>query len=610
VLVAYGEPGAEWLRAAAGSMRHHPLLQQLLDASVVQLWVVGAERPAEHPPLLRYVAADPQPPRLRAMLEEGARAQNRAQFPAIEMHSILVLDRWSLFDKSTAHRTSLRKALDTACRTSCHEAGAPEFDYEWISLADTTRPATNPDDDTLQVARHLLLDDSFPDRVLLIDRKDAGNAVIERPLADTSFVQVATAILTSDAAFPTANTEQSGAFGGDSPLRAVIPISLVNLHHSDRRIQDSVGERLWDRLTSASAPPETLRWDERIPKLDSLPDVEADEMARGIFSGRAARDRRRSSVTELMRVVLASRSRDTGVIGQIDRARTAARRLFPASAQPSSVSTAAILAPIATSTLEQASVTAAASLIALGAVAATAIVWWRKRPGHASVDTARPAPSASALGEHRPEARMQWEQLCSRIDAIVSEWQRQFRLSATSPGPPERTLVWERDSATPYDWRLAADPIARDDLRPLGEHEYQELARLCAQFLENETPVAELLRASLDRIANEQLDRAPTLRSAVIQAAITTADTTAITRSLDPARTPLMVYAAPSTVSEVLWIFDPTVIDCEQLKRLEPASTRAIVRCMTQDDPSRSTRLAFGNPIQWRSVLSLAPLAL
>ena len=79
---------------------------------------------------------------------------------------------------------------------------------------------------------------------------------------------------------------------------------------------------------------------------------------------------------------------------------------------------------------------------------------------------------------------------------------------------------------------------------------------------------------------HEQLDRAPTLRSAVIQAAITTADTSAITRSLDPTRTPLMVYATPSTVSEVLWIFDPVVVECEQLKRLEPASTRAIVRCM------------------------------
>ena len=610
MLVAYGEPGAEWLRAAAGSMRHHLLLQQLLDASVVQLWVVGAEPPAEHPPLVRYVAADPQPPRLRGMLEEGARAQTRAQFPAIEMHSVLVLDRWSLFDKPAAHRTSLRRALDTACRTSCREAGDPEFDYEWISLADTTRPATNPDDDAVEVARRLLVDDSFPDRVLLIDRKDAGNAVIERPLADTSFVQVATALLTSDAAFPTANTEQSAAFGGDSPLRAVIPISLVNLHHPDRRIKDSVRERLWDRLVSASAPPETLRWDERIPKLDSLPDVEADEMARGIFSSRAARDRRRSSVTELLRVVLASRFRDTGAIGQIDRARMAARRLFPAPAQPSSVSTSAILVPIAASTLEQASVTAVTSLIALGAVAATAILWWRKRPGHASVDTAQTPPSASALAEHRPEARTEWEQLCSRMDAIVSEWQRQFRPSATPPGAPGRAPVWERDSTTPYDWRLAADPITRDDLRPLGEHEYQELARLCAQFLENETPAAELMRASLDRIAHDQLDRAPTLRSAVIQTAITTADTSAITRSLDPARTPLMVYAAPSTVSEVLWIFDPSVIECEQLKRLEPASTRAIVRCMTQDDPSRSTRLAFGNPIQWRSVLSLAPLAL
>jgi hypothetical protein len=591
-------------------MRYHLLLQQLLDASMVQLWVVGAERPADHPPLLRYVAADHEPPRLRGMLEEGARAQNRAQFPAIEMHSILVLDRWSLFDKATAHRTSLRRALDTACRTSCDEAGAPEFDYEWISLADTTRAATNPDDDTVEVARRLIQDDSFPDRVLLIDRKDAGNAVIERPLADTSFVQVATAILTSDAAFPTANTEQSAAFGGDSPLRAVIPISLVNLHHPDRRIKDSVGERLWDRLASASVPPATLRWNERIPKLDSLPDVEADEMARGIFSSRAARDRRRSSVTELLRVVLASRLRDTGAIDQIDRAQRAARRLFPPSAQPSSVSASAIVAPMAASTVEQASVTAVTGLIALGAVAATAISWWRKRPGHPSVDTARTPPSASALAEHRPEARLQWDQLCSRMDAIVSEWQRQFRPSGSPPGPPGRALVWERDSTTPYDWRLAADPVARDDLRALDEHEYQELARLCAQLLENETPTAELLRASLDRIAHEQLDRAPTLRSAVIQAAITTADTSAITRSLDPTRTPLMVYAAPSTVSEVLWMFDPTVIECEQLKRLEPASTRAIVRCMTQDDPSRSTRLAFGNPIQWRSVLSLAPLAL
>ena len=115
----------------------------------------------------------------------GGTSAEQSAIPAIEMHSILVLDRWSLFDKPTAHRTSLRRALDTACRTSCHEAGAPEFDYEWISLADTTRPATNPDNDTVQVARHFLLDDSFPDRVLLIDRKDAGNAVIERPLADT-----------------------------------------------------------------------------------------------------------------------------------------------------------------------------------------------------------------------------------------------------------------------------------------------------------------------------------------------------------------------------------------------------------------------------------------
>src|SRR6478672_8060602 len=572
-------------------MRHHQLLQQLLGASMVQLWVVGAEPSAEHRPLLRYVDADPQPPRLRGMLEEGARAQNRAQFPAIEMHSILVLDRWSLFDKPTAHRTSLRRALDTACRTSCHEAGAPEFDYEWISLADTTRPATNPDDDTVQVARHVLLDDSFPDRVLLIDRKDAGNAVIERPLADTSFVQVATAILTSDAAFPTANAEQSAAFGGDSPLRAVIPISVVNLHHPDRRIKDSVTEHLWDRLISASAPPEALRWNDGIPALDSLPDVEADEMARGIFSSRAARDRRRSSVTELLRVILASRLRDTGAIGQIDRARMAARRLFPAPAQPSSLATSAMLAPIAAPTLDQASVTAVTSLIALGAVAATAFFLWRKRPGQAPVDAAHTRPFA--LGPDRPEARMQWEQLCSRTETIVSEWQRQFRPSPTPPGPPGRAPGWERDAATPYDWRLAADPATRDDLRPLGEHEYQELSRLCVQFLENETPAAELLRASLDLIAHEQLDRAPTLRSAVIQAAITTADTSAITRSLDPTRTPLMVYATPSTVSEVLWIFDPIVVECEQLKRLEPASTRAIVRCMTQDDPSRSTRLAF-----------------
>jgi hypothetical protein len=589
-------------------MRHHQFLQQLLDASIMQLWVVGAEASTEHPPLLRYVQADAQPSRLRAILEEGARAQNRAQFPAIEMHSVLVLDRWSLFDKPTRHRPSLRRALDTACRTSCHEAGAPEFDYEWVSLADTTRPAINPDDDTVEAARALLADDSIPDRVLLIDRKDAGNAVIERPLAESSFIHVAIAILTSDAAFPTANTEQSAAFGGDSPLRAVIPISLVNLHHPERRIKDSVGERLWDQLISASAPPEALRWNDSIPTLDSLPDVEADEMTRGVFSSRAARERRTSSVTELLRVVLASRLRDTRTIGQINRAWMAARRLFPAPAQSPSLSTSAMYVPVAALSVGQAGVTAVTGLIALGVVLATALSWWRRRTGHAPVDATQ--PSSAALEDHRPNARLQWEQLCSRLDALVSEWRAQFPARDGAAGAAQRASVWERDSATPYEWRLAADPVARDDLRPLTDHEYAELARLCAQFLEDGKPVEEPLRASLDRIAHEQLERAPTLRSAVIQAAITAADTTAITRSLDPARTPLMVYAAPSTVSEVLWIFDPTVLDCEQLKRLEPASTKAIVRCMTQDDPSRSTRLAFGNPIQWRSVLSLAPLSL
>ena len=608
MLITYGELGAEWLRAAAGSMRHHPLLQQLIDARVVQLWVVGGEEPVDEVRAFRYVEADPRPASLRAMLEDGARAQNRVQFPGIEMHSVLVLDRWSLFDRATAHRTSLRRALDTACRTSCHEAGAPEFDYEWISLADSTRPATNPDDEAIESARALLVEDSFPDRVFLIDRKDAGNAIIERPLADSSFVQVAIAILTSDAAFPTANFEQSAAFGGDSRLRAVIPISVVNLHHPERRIKECLREHLWDRLTSAAAPAEVLRWNSTIPTLDSLPDEEADEMARGIFSSRAVRDRRTSSVAELLRVALASKLRDTATIDQIDRARMAARRLFPLPPQTPSLATAAVFAPAAALQGEQASVTAVTGVIALGVIVTATLSWWRRRTSRPPVDAAQ--TSSPTLGEHRPEARLQWEQLCSRLDAIVSEWRSKFPPRAGTAAASERAPVWERDPVAPYDWRLAADPVARDDLRPLADHEFAELARLCAQFLENGQQVAELLRASLDRIAHEQLDRAPTLRSAVIQAATTATDTTAITRSLDPARTPLMVYATPSTVSEVLWIYDPSVVECEQLKRLEPASTKAIVRCMTHDDPSRSTRVAFGNPIQWRSVLSLAPLAL
>jgi hypothetical protein len=474
------------------------------------------------------------------------------------------------------------------------------FDYEWISLLDSVRSAAAVTSEERGRVRALMAADEIKSRILLIDRVDAGNAVISKGLADECYLSIAVAILTSDAAFPPADGSGVPLFVDEPQDGAVIPIALVNLHHPVGQVRSAISDHIRLQLAEASLERPTARWSPDVQTLDTLADLEVKEIASGSFSPRGARERRERSASELLRVILATRGRDTSGRDQLDRAVARINQSLPEEQAPVPQTAALGLVTLSPST--------SVGLITLAVAIVGAAIHWRKR---------RQTPNASAalaLGHATDsrgvgEARRQWGELRDRLGALAAEMSRELRLHAVrTAGEP--TPTWARTGTSPFDWNLVRDPLPRTDVAPLTDHEYSELAQRCLQLLGDGHATEAVLDQAIERLAEERLRKSSHLATAVVRAAFSEGHALPIKASLGSRDTALLASTPANSIGDVYWVGDKRVVVCDELKSLEPADTRNLVRCAAHDDPERTTRLAFGRPIPWQTVISLSSIGL
>jgi len=599
VVVAYGSAGRIWLLSLAGRLRRFELLDRLIGNGMLQLWCVAADDFGDRDRDVRSIAADSTPHALRELLEFGARAENRVGFRNVDMQSVLVLERWSLFDGDSLLRAPLARGLKLASHAGCDAYAAPEFDYEWLSLLDSVRAAATISQEERNRVLALMAVDDVAMHTLLIDRVDAGNGVISKALADECYSSIAIAILTSDEAFSPADGSGSKLFVNDPSPKSVTPFAVVNLHHSADRIRSALSEHIRLQLTEASLDSSFSRWSPEIPAFDALADLEVRELFSGTFSARAARERRDRSVGELLRVILATRGRDRTARDQLDRALARMRQVTGTTADTVQGTMAVGLAAASPTT----SVGIAAVLVAALGLAAW---WWRGRRGASSEAKVDMASASDRRGAE--EAQRQWHELGDRLGGLIGKLTQEVRLPE-SAAPNDVLTTWQRNSANPFDWNLVRNPLPRAGIAPLTEREYAQLAERCLQLLDDGRPAEEVLGAAIDQMAAEQMGQSTDLAAVVVRTALTKEHARSITESLEPQSTPLLASTPTNAVATVHWIADERAIRCGDLTALEPVTTRDLVRCASHDDPQRTTRLAVGKPVAWTSVISLSSIA-
>ena len=599
VVVAYGPAGRTWLLSLAGRLRRFELLDRLIGNGMLQLWCVAADAFGDRDRDVRPIAPDATPHALRELLEFGARAENRVGFRTVDMQSVLVLERWSLFDADSLPRVSLTRALKLAAHAGCDASAAREFDYEWLSLLDSVRAAGSISQEERHRVLALMAVDDVVMHTLLIDRVDAGNGVISKALANECYSSIAIAILTSDEAFAPADGSGSKLFVNDPSPNCVTPVAVVNLHHSADRVRSALSEQLRRRLAEASLDSPFSRWSPEIPTLDTLAELEVREISSATFAAQAARERRDRSVSELLRVILATRGRDRTGKDQLDRALARIRQGTGSTVD--TVPGAMAVSSAAASTTTGIGITALI-VAALGLAA----WWWPRRRGASAA--AKPDIASASNGRGAEEAQRQWDELRDRLGGLISRLTHEVRLPQSVP-PNDIPATWERKSANPFDWELAHNSLPRAGVAPLTEHEFTELAQRCLRLLDDGGPPEEVLDAAIGQMAAEQMRRSTDLAAAVVRAAFAKEHAQSIIEALEPQSTPLLASTPTNAVATVHWIADERVVRCGDLTALEPVTTRDLVRCASHDDPQRTTRLAVGKPISWTSVISLSSIA-
>jgi hypothetical protein len=496
---------------------------------------------------------------------------------------VLVLERWSLFSADVAPRRTVRGVLDTARRSNLDAQGLAEFDYQWISLSDCTRGSAPLTREEISSARSVLSPDKYPDRAFLIDKVDSRNAVITRELADRAFSAVAVALMTSSAAFPTTEVDQSSVFGVEAPERAILPIALMNIMFSQHDVRKVFESREHRRILRGSSPVASRQPNVEIISLEKLAELEKREMEADTYVRTHAHERRAVAAADLLRVAFASGSRADIQLDRIGAARQASRRAFVRRNDASGTVEAGVNPQPRHSGLF-AWLRQIMSVL-LGAVGLTK---------NYSLEKPERPPSSIELVH---ETATEWESLCSNLEIIIASWKSEQTRTLS-----RKAAVWQQHDNDPYAWYLTSDPSSSTAIDELSDAELNEFARAIVDLLDNGVAAADVVQREIGNRATIKLRSVEDVES-LIAATLREPASTPLTASLG--RLPLMASALKCDCSEVLWIFDPAAVAQNQVFGLEPAANKNLLRSMTHDDRTRITRLAFGNTIDWKDVISL-----
>lgn len=602
IVIGYGAQGHDWLDAVLTQVRGDPVLEALHDAEMLQLWSVGQTDPLAG---IRDIRADAEADVLRGQLERGARAENRGRFGTIDLQTVLVLERWSLFDEAAVARKALRSGLHRATRVSAGEHATSSLDFEWYSLVDLARGPGEVAADTARRVQSLLAPDALPDRAFVIDRLDAGNGVISLELADRTFAITANAILSGELAFRTSAADTSAAFGTDGTANSVLPISVLLFVHDRALVSETIAGSLRNHLLHASLNPHIGHWAASIPALESLPALEADELRRGSHSRVQARRRRDRSAEELIRIAIATRDTSGAALQSIAQCRTAVKRHLgsgPGRQEPGvrQASMGALAMPIVGAGADALPWIGGALALAVGGFLLFRVVGTRRGAGAVS-------PSSVPAGTFDAEAAslsQEWSLLLDALEGFVSHWSAQVAKSRRNTRLGD--LRWEIRKGTANEYLLSGAVPHDDSEAPVELGDLGVVARGVVQLLSDGNSPPDALQKALLFASSERVRDNSTAAVAIAGRALALPVAAPVADAIY--HTPLMVNAPGAGTLETLWVVNDEVRMRSDLVSLEPPNGRDIVRFISARSRDRTVRLAVGKPVLWRSILSLSGL--
>jgi hypothetical protein len=599
VFLAYGEDGLEWLMSTAAEVaRINPLLGEMIEARVIQLWISGVE--AVENPLSPVFVLDGATDALsiQRRLHIGRADRHRQRFNLELAAPTVVIERWSAFRPGWEDRTRLRDAFSVARHVDCDPGKEIELDFQWISLADAVRAAGRPDPDVVERIRTTLGSETIHDISVFIDRAtDAGGGLVDEDLADHCFHRFAVCLLTSDLAFPTPEAgdgQRSDVLMHDQDLGLVHPLSVVALHHPPSEFRDAYAEVMEVELLTGDPPHDHQPQQELVASLDELVAEEADAMRSGRARAQDFRLRRMRAAGRLVRMALLRRTPDSA-LDELLRARRAVGTHLRGSGSSAAISAGFLLFETEIARFWPAAVLL---LVVVGGLA----VWQRRQR---VTDGDFEAPVKAEIDLDFSEVGGQWEGLIDATAAVLHELKDRIYVQKTRVDRVAVPASWERLTEHPYEWKLGRAAIDPGNVRLFGRQGYESVARRAVEGTLDGAAPGDAFTSALRAEATAVLEQHDEFFARSIADSLRTPISDALRDGLQ--RVPLLARTGPNLQAiEVLWIFHPDLEIRQQLLDLEAAKHRSLARFLTSDDRDRTVRIMFGEPVRWSDVLSLS----
>jgi len=600
ILVAYGEPGREWLRKAAVRCNAESTLQPLIESQTLQFWLIDDGVGVDHIGKVRRVSTDADSQTLRELIDGGRRERDRSANPSLNVRQVVVIERWSLFSPDCAPRLALRAMMRNAQRVNCDSGlDVDDFTYYWIALADGVRAASKPASSEIDRARALAADCAIPGSTYLIDRVGEEGATVDADLANECFHHLAMAYLDSDIGAPRVDMDLDpipAVVKQPAPIGTIIPIAVSVLTHRSTEIERGRVEALRVKAAQGLSEPSKVHVSPSADNLSKAFEKDIEDIQLDRFDPHTARLRRREGAKALIAWAVATRSAndERRTVAELRRQALDMRSLFSNGRElaPDGAVTG-LIAGLGAATWS-AMVAVALMLLALGYVIHSRRI--RGLPGQMH------AQSDSLMADHAvaAEASQEWETLCSHLDALLTAWDASSR-AARHVIASDGTHEWE--PRPPLGWRLGPRIFVAAEGVSLTWEAYERLSDVCVtSVMRGDTP-----DAAINDACHELLRRYSPASSwstgAYIAKALRGAGQTL--RQGVTNRRFLVRIGTPVTPTSVVWLSAPALALDDSLKALEPATTTDFTVMLSHDDENHSVRIAFGEPRPWYDVLSL-----
>jgi hypothetical protein len=607
VVVGYGDPGLDWLAALRQRCNDSRALQPLIDTETLQFWCFGT---AAQPRVgIQSYEAWPDAAMLSDALDRARGTGNVAAIPGLTVQEVLLLERLSLFQDSSATNRATLQSLVSAIPgvqwgSSDDTVG---FRIRWIALADSLHDVARVTSKAKASALKSATDDSCVSTTYLVDRENSATAVLNGSSANAALLELAFAYLNGDLGAPRADGH---AVALPQVLQAkngqAIPFSVTILRHRWKEIEAHRVDQFLSQLARGIPDHQVRATLSLRPPINQVLEADTHYLSENRYEPYRRNRIRDEAIEETMVLALA----EADVRRLKDHLVAFRRRLVELRSNqrlPPLLGGMASIALIARQGDSVVSGTALDWKVAAGiaVVAIIAFMVWKQSRRVNRLETGANSSVSTVNDDSWQEVRGAWDAACARLEQFFDYWERVVEdAEASRDRPDSQRPVWQPlapfgrvlnvgrlqsavdITVTPSTCKQVAKSVHAGMLKRMPPEDAVRLA--CEQELRR------MLRSGAESI----------IIADQLKLALGERHTTELAQLLETC--PYLVKSSrPIERNAVLWFAHHSLGIEKELRDLEDLKNRDSTSVFTHDDVDQCVRIAIGAPISWGSVVSL-----